>query len=322
MKAIRVHHHGGPEVLQLDEIPTPEPGSGEIRVDIAAAGVNYVDTYHRRGAYSVELPFTPGSEAAGIVDAVGPGVEDIAPGDRVAYAMSLGTYAEYAIVAADRTALLPDETTLESAAAALLQGMTAHYLTHSTYAIQEGDDVLVHAAAGGTGLLIVQMAKKRGARVIGTTSSAEKAQLAKENGADDVIRYDEVEFDPEVRRLTGGKGVHVVYDGVGQATFDGDLRCLRKRGLLALFGAASGPVPPFDPQQLLPHGSLFLTRPTLGDYSADREELLWRAGDVLSWMGTGELNVRIDRTFPLAEAAGAHRYIEGRRTKGKLLLIP
>ncbi|MEJ2748540.1 MAG: quinone oxidoreductase [Anaerolineae bacterium] len=322
MKAIRIHQPGGPQTLHYEDIPVPEPGPGEARVKIEAAGVNYIDTYHRRGLYKQELPFTLGMEGGGVVDAVGEGVTAVSPNDRVDYDMHIGAYAEYAIVPAWRLVKVPDEVKIEVATAVMLQGMTAHYLAYSTYPIQTGDTVLVHAAAGGVGLLLVQIAKLRGARVIGTTSTAEKASLAREYGADEIIRYTETDLVEAIQDLTKGKGVHAIYDGVGQSTFRKGLDCLRPRGVMALYGQASGPVEPIDPQILSQKGSLFLTRPSLSHYTANREEIQMRAGDLFSWIASGTLHVRIDRTFPLNEAADAHRYIEGRRTKGKLLLIP
>jgi NADPH2:quinone reductase len=322
MRAIRVHAFGGAEVLQYEEAPLPVPGPGEARVKIEAAGVNFIDIYHRTGRYQGQLPMVLGVEAAGVVDAVGPQVTEVQVGDRVAYAMQQGAYAEYAVVPAWKLVPLPDAIDIRQAAAVMLQGMTAHYLTHNTYPLQPGETALVHAAAGGVGLLLVQIAKRRGARVIGTVSTEEKAALARQAGADEVIRYTEQDFEAETRRLTGGAGVHVVYDSVGKATFGKSLNCLRPRGYMVLFGQSSGAVAPFDPQLLNTKGSLFLTRPSLGHYIADRKELLWRAGDLFAWIAAGELNVRIDQTFPLAEAAEAHRSMEGRKTKGKVLLIP
>jgi NADPH2:quinone reductase len=322
MKAVRVHQFGGPEALSYDEISLPEPGPGEARVKIEAAGVNFIDIYQRTGQYRGQLPLTLGMEAAGVVDAVGPGVSDVKPGDRVAYAMQQGSYAGYAAVPAWKLVPVPDDVDLWQAAAVMLQGMTAHYLTHSTYPLQPGDTALVHAAAGGVGLLLVQLAKRRGTRVIGTVSTEEKARLAREAGADEVILYTRTDFETEVKRLTDGKGVNVVYDSVGKTTFDKSLNCLRPRGYMVLYGQSSGVVPPFDPQVLNAKGSLFLTRPSLGHYVADRTELLGRADDLLRWMAAGELSVRVDQTFPLAETAAAHRYMEGRQTKGKVLLIP
>lgn len=322
MRAIRVHDYGGPEVLRLEDLPVPEPGPGEARVKIAAAGVNFIDIYHRSGQYKGTLPMIPGMEASGIVDAVGPDVSDVQVGDRVVYAMRQGAYAEYAIVPATMLAPVPAGIDLHQAAAVMLQGMTAHYLTHSTYPLRQGDIALIHAAAGGVGLLLVQIAKRCGARVIGTVSTEEKATLAREAGADDIILYTREDFSAAVRRLTDGAGVHVVYDSVGKTTFEGSLDCLRPRGYMVLFGQSSGAVPPFDPQVLNAKGSLFLTRPSLGHYLLTRDELLWRAGDLFAWMAAGELKVRIDATYPLEQAAEAHRALASRATSGKLLLLP
>ena len=322
MRAIRIHQFGGPEVLQLEEVSAPEPGEGEARLTVEAVGVNFIDIYHRTGLYPSPLPFTPGMEAAGVVEAVGPGVYEVEVGDRVAYAMEQGSYAEAAVVPAWKLVQLPEGLDAESGAAAMLQGMTAQYLTQSTYPIAGGETVLVHAAAGGVGLLLVQMAKRLGATVIGTVSTEEKARLAREAGADHVILYTEADFAEETGRLTDGRGVHVVYDSVGQTTFEGSLASLRPRGMLALYGQSSGPVPPTDPAVLSTGGSLFLTRPGLGDYMAERGELLERAGEVLHAVATGELRLRIDRTYPLGEAAEAHRALEGRQTTGKVILVP
>ncbi|WP_029215208.1 quinone oxidoreductase family protein [Kallotenue papyrolyticum] len=322
MKAVRVHAYGGPDALRLEEVPLPEPGAGQVRVKLAAIGVNFIDTYHRQGWYPLELPVTLGTEGAGTVDAVGAGVRDLRPGDRVAFALQQGAYAEYVVVPADKLVPVPAAVDLATAAAVLLQGMTAHYLTHSTFALSREHVALIHAAAGGTGLLLVQMAKLRGARVIGTVSSEAKAQRARDAGADEVILYTQQDFVAETRRLTDGAGVHVVYDSVGKTTFEGSLDCLRPRGYLVLFGQASGPVPPFDPQILNRKGSLFLTRPSLGHYTLTRDELLTRARDVFQAIENGQLRVSIDRTLPLSEAAEAHRLLESRATSGKLLLIP
>src|SRR5512143_337666 len=322
MKAIRVHQFGGPEVLALDEIPLPQPGPGEARVKLQAIGVNFIDIYQRTGAYKGALPLALGQEAAGVVDATGAGVTEVKAGDRVAYASVLGSYAEYANVPAARLVPVPEKITAEQAAAVMLQGMTAHYLTNSTFPLHTGNTALVHAAAGGLGLLVVQIAKRMGAHVIGTVSTEEKAQLAKEAGAEHTILYTQQDFEAETKRITGGKGVDVVYDSVGKTTFDKSLNCLRSRGYMVLCGQSSGAVAPLDPQVLNAKGSLFLTRPTLGHYIATREELLWRTGDLFKWMLAGELKVRVDKTFPLANAGQAHEYLAGRQSKGKLVLIP
>ncbi len=322
MKAIQIKQTGAPEVLLYTDVPQPEPGPGEVRVKIEAAGVNFIDTYHRNGEYKLELPSTPGMEGGGIVDAVGEGVTAVSPGDRVAYAMHRGAYAEYAIVPAWRLVIVPEDVPIETATAVMLQGMTAHYLTHSTYLIRAGDTVLIHAAAGGMGLLLVQIASLRGARVIGTVSTQEKADLAEEYGADEIIRYTETDFVEAVKELTRGKGVNVIYDGVGQTTFHKGLDCLKPRGMMVLYGQASGPVEPIDPQILNQKGSLFLTRPSLAHYSADHEEIESRTDDLFDWIASDAIQVRIDQTYPLSEAAEAHRYLEARQTKGKLLLLP
>src|ERR671939_231338 len=321
MKAIRVNEHGGPEVLSYEDVPIPEPGPGEARVRLAAAGINFIDVYQRTGLYPIETPFTLGLEGAGEVDAVGEGVEEFAPGDYVAFASVLGAYAEYVVAPVEK--LVPFNVTLVEArvaAAAMLQGMTAHYLTHSTYPLEEGETALVHAAAGGVGLLLVQLAKMRGATVIGTAGTEEKAKLAREAGADEVILYTEQDFVEETNRITGGEGVHVVYESVGKDTFDGSLDVLRPRGHMLVLGASSGPVPPFDPQTLNQKGGLFLTRPALAQYTATREELLWRAESILSWIGQNNLDVRIGGTYSLEDVEQAHRDLEGRKTTGKLLL--
>jgi NADPH2:quinone reductase len=320
MKSIQVKVPGGPENLLLVDIPVPQPGPGQALVRIAASGVNFIDIYFRTGLYKADLPIAIGSEAAGTVESVGEGVTEVAAGDRVAYAMARGSYAEYAVVPAAQLVKIPAHVDFHTAAAAMLQGMTAHYLTHSTFPLKAGDTCLVQAAAGGAGGLIVQMAKNIGARVIGTVSTAEKAQIARDAGADEIILYTQQEFDVEARRLTGGRGVDVVYDSVGKTTFEKSLNSLRPRGMLALFGQSSGSVPPFDPGILNSKGSLFLTRPSLGYYLQTREELLWRAGDVLSAVDARKLRLRIDRTYPLADAAAAHRDLEARKTAGKLLL--
>ena len=322
MKAIQVSQTGGPEMLVLTDVPAPKPKAAEALVQIKAAGVNFIDVYFREGRYPAQLPFIDGQEGAGVVTEIGTDVKLVQPGDRVAYTGRLGSYAEYAVVPAERLVKIPDDLSFEQAAAAMLQGMTAHYLTHSTYKLQAGETALIHAAAGGVGLLLVQMAKKIGARVIGTAGSKEKAQLARDAGADECIIYTEADFAAETKRLTDGKGVHVVYDGVGKATFDKDLDVLLPRGFLVLFGGSSGAVPPFDLIKLSQKGSLYITRPTLVNYTVTREELEWRANDVLGWIAAGEIKIRIHKTYPLAEAAQAHRDLEGRKTTGKLLLIP
>jgi NADPH2:quinone reductase len=322
MKAIQVKEPGGPEKLELVELPKPEPGPGQALVKIAASGVNFIDIYFRIGLYKADLPITLGNEGAGTVEAIGPGVTEVAVGDRVTYAMQRGSYAEYAVVPSSQLVKIADGLDFETAAAAMLQGMTAHYLTHSTYCLKQGDTVLVHAAAGGAGRLIVQMAKLMGARVFGTVSTDEKAAIAREGGIDQVIFYTRQDFEAEVKRLTGGRGVDVVYDSVGATTFAKGLNCLRPRGLMALFGQSSGPVPPVDPSILNQKGSLFLTRPSLAHHCLTRQELEWRAGDVLGWIAAGKLKLRIDRRYPLSQAAQAHRDLEGRKTAGKLLLIP
>jgi len=321
MKAIQVTEPGGPEKMQLVDLPKPVPGPQQALVKIAAAGVNFIDVYFRTGLYKADLPVILGSEAAGTVESVGPGVAEVAPGDRVAYAMVRGSYAEYAVVPAAQLVKIPDGLDFQHAAAAMLQGMTAHYLTHSTFPLKAGDVCLVHAAAGGVGLLLVQMARRIGARVLGTVSTEEKARLATEAGAQDIIFYTHQDFAAEARRLTGGRGVDVVYDSVGATTFAKSLDSLRPRGLVALFGQSSGPVPAFDPNILNGKGSLFLTRPSLAHHCLTREELLWRAGDVLGWVASGELKLRVDRACPLADAAQAHRDLEARKTAGKLLLL-
>ena len=322
MKAIRVHETGDVSQLRYEEAPLPEPKAGEVRIKIEAAGLNFIDTYHRMGWYPLPKPFILGMEGAGVVDTVGADVSDFKPGDRVAYCMHQGAYAEYATVPARIVVPLPADVTAAQAAAVMLQGMTAHYLTHSTYPLQAGEIALVHAAAGGTGALVVQMAKLRGAQVIGTVGSEDKADVAKAAGADHVIVYTKDDFEAEVKRITAGKGCHVVYESVGKATFAKSLNCLRPRGYLVLFGQASGPVDPLDPQILNQKGSLFLTRPSLGAYVATREELLGRANDLFAWIAAGKLDVRIDQRYALSEAAAAHSYLEGRQTKGKVLLIP
>ncbi|MBI5419043.1 MAG: quinone oxidoreductase [Deltaproteobacteria bacterium] len=322
MKAIRVRQYGGPEAMSLEELPPLRPAEGQALVRLEAIGVNFIDIYQRAGLYRAPLPFTPGNEGAGVVAETGPGVTEVAAGDRVAYAGAIGAYAEYAVVPSWKLVALPQGIGSETAAAVMLQGMTAHYLAHGSYPLKAGDACLVHAAAGGVGLLLVQIAKMCGARVIGTVSTPEKADLARAFGAHDVILYSEQDFESEVRRLTDGRGVQVVYDSVGQAAFEKSLGCLAPRGYLVLYGQSSGPVPPFDPQVLNNKGGLFLTRPSLAHYTLTREELLGRANDVLGWVAEAILKVRIGAKFPLAEAAEAHRRLAGRKTTGKVLLIP
>ena len=320
MKAVYIEQHGGIEALQYGERPKPAPGAGEVLVKVAYSGVNFVDTYHRGGLYQIPLPAILGSEAAGTVEQAGEGVTALKPGDRVAYAMARGSYAEYQSVPAAQLVRMPAGVDLATAAAAMLQGMTAHYLTHSTFALKAGQTALVHAAAGGTGRLIVQMCKMIGARAIGTVGSEEKAKLTLGDGASDVILYNTQDFVAEVKRLTDGRGVDVVYDSVGQSTFLKSLDCLKPCGLMVFFGQSSGAVAPFDPLMLSTKGSLYLTRPTLGTYIASRADLEWRTRDVFDWIATGKLKIRIDKTYPLAEAAQAQRDLEGRKTTGKLIL--
>jgi NADPH2:quinone reductase len=322
MKAIQIHETGGPEVLQLADLPIPEPGPGQVLMRVEATGVNFIEVYFRKGVYKVALPLTLGSEAAGTVEELGPGVTGFAAGDAVASVSVLGSYAEYALVPATQLVKTPAGLSPEQAAAAMLQGMTAHYLSHSTFPLKAGDAALVHAGAGGVGLLLTQMAVWLGARVITTVSTAEKAELSRQAGASEVILYTEQDFEAEVKRITGGKGVDVVYDSVGKTTFEHSLNCLRPRGLLALFGASSGPVPPFDLIQLSGKGSLFVTRPTIWHYLASRAELEWRSGDVLGWVAEGKLKLRTEYFYPLAEAAQAQTDLEARKTTGKVLLEP
>ncbi len=323
MKAIRVHAPGGPEALRYEDVPELEPKTGEALVRVEAAGVNFIEVYLRTGAYKpAAYPFTPGGECAGVVEAVGPGVTDVKKGDRVATFQAQGAYAAKALVPAAKLVPVPDRVSSRQAAAAMLQGMTAHYLATSTRPLSPGDTCLVHAAAGGVGLLLCAIAKRRGARVIGTVSTKAKAQLARAAGADEVIVYTEQDFVAETKRLTGGKGVAVVYDSVGKTTFEKGLDVLAPRGMMALFGQSSGAVAPIDPQVLNAKGSLFLTRPTLFHYAASRSELLGRASEVLGWVADGTLPLRIDREVPLANAAAAHRALEARETSGKVLLIP
>jgi len=320
--AVRVGETGGPEVLRLEASPLAEPGPGQARVAVAAAGVNFIDVYFRTGLYPRPLPFVAGLEGAGVVEAVGAGVAGLAPGDRVAWASAPGSYARHVIAPAAQLVRVPDAVPLDVAAASMLQGMTAHYLVHGCRTTRPDDVALVHAAAGGVGLLLIQMLVAAGARVIGTCSSEEKEKLARAAGAAHVVRYDRQDFAEEVRRIGAGRGCDVVYDSVGRSTFEGSLRSLRPRGLLVLFGQSSGPVPPFDLGRLNALGSLFVTRPSLAHYTADRAELELRAGAVLDAVGAGRLAVRIGARFPLAEAAAAHRALEGRRTTGKVLLVP
>jgi len=322
MKAIRIESFGGPDVLRLADVPAPSAGPGQIVVRVEAVGVNFIDVYHRIGLYPNPLPLVPGMEGAGVVAAAGKGVSLFREGDRVAWANLLGSYAEQVLLAADRAVAVPPGLRADTAAAAMLQGMTAHYLCTSTFPLKKGDTCLVHAAAGGVGLLLVQMAKRRGARVIGTAGTEAKAALAREAGADEVVLYRQEDFLEAVQRLTGGRGVDVVYDSVGKTTAEKSLDCLVPRGMMVFYGNASGPVPPIDPLVLSRKGSLFLTRPSLGHYVADRASLEARAADVLGDAAAGRLKVRIDRRYPLAEAAEAHRALEGRQTTGKVLLVP
>ena len=322
MKAVRIHAPGGPEKLVYEDVPDPIAGPGEALVAIEAAGVNFIDVYRRTGLYPIAFPAINGSEGAGTVVALGPGVSEVAAGDRVAYQGTMGSYAERAVVPAKQLVRLPEGVSTRQGAALMLQGMTAHYLACATYPLGPGHACLVHAAAGGVGLLLCQIAKLRGARVIGTVSTSEKAALAREAGADEVILYVERDFEAELKRLTAGAGVQVVYDSVGKASFERSLQCLARRGMMVLFGQSSGPVPPFDPQALNRRGSLFLTRPKLDDYVATREELLERAGQVMDWVREGRLRLRIAAELPLSQAAEAHRRLEARATAGKILLIP
>lgn len=323
MKAVAIERNGGPEVLEVRDVAVPQPGPGEALVRVAASGVNFIDVYFRTGVYRApHFPLVLGQEGAGVVEALGAGVTSVKPGDRVAYAGTLGSYAEFAAVPAERLVPVPEGVELRDAAALMLQGMTAHYLCNSTYPLRAGEFALVHAAAGGVGLLLTQLAAAKGATVIATVSTREKAELAASAGAAHTILYTEQDFAAEARRLTGGAGVHVVYDSVGRTTFEKSLDALRPRGLLALFGASSGPVPPFDPQVLNQKGSLFLTRPSLGAYVATRDELEERARDLFASVLAGRLRLRVEHTYPLAEAARAHADLEARRTTGKLLLLP
>ena len=322
MKAIQVKQSGGPEELKFVDLPDPDPGPKHAVVEIHAAGVNFIDVYFRTGLYKADPPFTPGNEGSGVVKSLGPDVSNVRVGDRVAYAMSRGAYAQLALVPAHLLVALPDHVSFEQGAAAMLQGMTAHYLTHSAYPLEAGSTALVHAAAGGTGALIVQLAKLRGARVFGTAGSEQKLQIAREAGCDAVINYNTQDFEAETKRLTDGRGVDVIYDSVGQSTFLKGLNAIRPRGTMVLFGQSSGAVAPFDPGMLNPKGSLYLTRPSLAHYIANDQELHWRAGEILRRVADGSLQLRIDRSYALADAPQAHRDLEARNTAGKLLLIP
>jgi NADPH2:quinone reductase len=322
MEAIQIQQNGGPEVLELRSVPDPIPGPGQVLIQVEACGVNFIDVYFREGRYPAQLPFIPGQEGAGTVAAVAEGVTSVKPGDRVVWCGVPGTYASMAVAPADRLILIPQGLTSQQAAAAILQGMTAHYLLHSTYAVQPGDEILVHAGAGGVGLLLIQMAKTLGARVFTTVSNDDKAELARNAGADEVILYTREDFVARVKDFTGGRGLPVVYDSVGKTTFEGSLQCLRPRGLCALFGGSSGAVPPFDLIRLSTMGSLYVTRPTLKDYVATRKDLEWRANDVLRAVANGTLELRTEHTYPLREAARAHRDLEARRTTGKVILVP
>ncbi len=322
MKAIRISQYGGAEVLSFEDVDVADPGEGQVRITVEAAGVNFIDTYHRTGLYPLNLPLTLGLEGAGIVNAVGAGVSDLTEGDRVAWKSVEGSYAEQVVADVAEVVKIPSDVATKTAAAVMLQGLTSHYLVNSTYPIQEGDTCLVHAAAGGVGLLLVQMAKMRGARVIGTTSTEEKAALARGAGADDIILYTERDFEAEVLRLTDGQGVEVVYDSVAKATWEKSINCLKPRGYMVFFGNASGPVPPIDPLLLSQRGSIYLTRPTLNSYTQTREEYLQRTREVMGWIQNGELDVRIGEEHPLENTAEAHNRLEGRQTTGKVLLIP
>lgn len=322
MKAIRIHKHGGPEVLRYEDVPVPKPRADEAVLKIEASGVNFIDIYFRTGLYKTELPFINGQEAAGVITEIGPGVRDIKTGDRVVYTGPLGAYAEYAAAPAARFVKIPDNLNSHTAAAAILQGMTVHYLTHSTFPLQAGQTALIHAAAGGVGLLLVQVAKMLGARVLATCSTDDKAARVKEVGADEVIVYSKTNFEVAVNRITGGSGVDVAYDSVGRSTWEGSMNCLRPRGMLVLFGNASGPVPGIEPLTLSKKGSLFLTRPSLLHYVAAREDLLKRAGDLFEWINSGKVQINIGMTLPLSEASEAHRRLAARETTGKVILLP
>jgi NADPH2:quinone reductase len=321
MKAVRIHKHGGAEVMLFEDAPIPQPAAGEALVEVHVSGVNFVDTYFRMGLYKPPaLPCTLGTEGTGVVKAIGEGVEGVKVGDRVAYATSLGSYAEFAVVPAWKLASLPSELSFDQGAATMLQGMTAHYLCYSTYPLKTGETILIHAGAGGVGQLLIQIARRIGARVLATAGSAAKADIARRTGAHETIVYSTQDFETEVKRLTGGRGVDVVYDAVGAATFEKSLNCLRPRGYLIFYGQASGPVPPVDPLTLMSKGSVFMTRPTLQHYAASREEIQWRTQDLFTWLRSGELKLQHDFTFPLSEAAKAHTELEARRTTGKVLL--
>ena len=322
MKAVRVNEYGGPEALCYEEVEMPTPGSNEVLVKVAAAGVNYIDTYQRSGLYQVPLPTTLGLEAAGTVEEIGDSVSKYRIGDRVAYTSVTGAYAEYASVPEEKLVSLSDGVSFNEGAAAMLQGCTAHYLCKSTYHVKQGDSCLIHAAAGGVGLLLIQMVKNAGGYVIGTVSTEEKAKLAKEAGADEVILYSKDDFEAEVSRITAGDGVNVVYDSVGKSTFEKSINCLSRLGYMVLYGNASGPVTEFNPATLGPKGSLFLTRPTLFDYTADRASLEWRSGDVFDWIAKGELKLRLEHFYSLSDAREAHRDLEARKTTGKIILTP
>ncbi len=322
MKAIRISQYGGAEVLSFEDIDAADPGEGQVRITIEAAGINFIDTYQRTGLYPLDLPLTLGLEGAGTVNAVGAGVSDLAKGDRVAWKSVAGSYAEQVVADEAEVIKIPSDVATKTAAAVMLQGLTAHYLVNSTYPIREGDTCLIHAAAGGVGLLLVQMAKMRGARVIGTTSTEEKAALARGVGADDIILYTERDFEADVLSLTDGQGVEVVYDSVAKATWEKSINCLKPRGYMVFFGNASGPVPPIDPLLLSQKGSIYLTRPTLNSYTQTREEYLQRTRDVMGWIQDGRLSVRIGEEHPLENATEAHNRLEGRQTTGKVLLIP
>jgi len=322
MKAIQIKQTGGPEVMELVDLPVPQPKANEALVKISTVGVNFIDTYNREGRYKVALPFVLGQEAAGTISAVGPDVREVKVGDRVAYTMVMGAYAEFAAVPSDKLVKIPEGVGDREAAAAILQGMTAHYLVYDTFPLKKGDTALVHAAAGGVGLLLVQMAHNIGARVIGTVSTEEKARLARQAGADDIIFYTQTDFEAETKRLMNGKGLDVIYDSVAKTTFEKGLNLLRPRGMMALYGGSSGPAPAIDPIVLTQKGSLFLTRPSLGAYVQTPEELQKRAGAVFGMIRAGKLKLRIEHIYPLSQAQQAHRDLEGRKTTGKLLLIP